>query len=386
MRLVLLRALLVLGTSVICLLGIELVFRWLEVGPLIASVDPQNVRLSDDPTLGYELRPGAPDGELTINSAGFRGREYSVEKPPGTTRIAVIGDSISYGMAVERPLTYPAQLEELLNRHFAARGKSFEVLNFAVSGYSSAQIVETLRVRALRYAPDGVIYGYSLNDPQAYSQEMARLLSHAGADERERLEHFVDSHFGWLHHSRLYVLLRALVPQVRDGAVQIGMWHQLDPQVRALEGGRFHRYLGELHASPETWDPLAAQLDALAALSREYALPVLALVFPLMVDLDRYPLGAVHEQVRLAFRERGMEPVDLLPVFAAFARGSGFSPGIDPMHPNPAGHRLAAHTGLLALLRSGRLPGLHEADFERLLDDEPPSPYAALAWQLRGEY
>ena len=42
-------------------------------------------------TAGYYRREGA--AYVEINSAGFRGPEFAIPKPPGTVRIAVIGDS-----------------------------------------------------------------------------------------------------------------------------------------------------------------------------------------------------------------------------------------------------------------------------------------------------
>ena len=45
------------------------------------------------------------------------------------------------------------------------------------------------------------------------------------------------------------------------------LWSELDPQVAALEDVRFHLYFEALHATPETWEPVAGRLDELAALA-----------------------------------------------------------------------------------------------------------------------
>src|SRR5262245_18833981 len=39
--------------------------------------------------------PGAQRGDFVLNSRSFRTREYTEEKPPGATRIVLIGDSFT---------------------------------------------------------------------------------------------------------------------------------------------------------------------------------------------------------------------------------------------------------------------------------------------------
>jgi len=48
---------------------------------------------NSSPYLRYELVPGAKSGNVLINSAGFRGPEYPLNKPDNTFRIAMLGDS-----------------------------------------------------------------------------------------------------------------------------------------------------------------------------------------------------------------------------------------------------------------------------------------------------
>jgi hypothetical protein len=117
-----------------------------------------------DPVLGLRLRAGA-EGQYTsegrahvlINSAGFRDRERALQKPQGTLRIAVLGDSYVEGLQVELDKTFPALLERQLNACGAFGGKPVEVLNFGVSSYGTAQELLTFRHHASKYAPDVVL-------------------------------------------------------------------------------------------------------------------------------------------------------------------------------------------------------------------------------------
>ena len=99
---------------------------------------------------------------LSINSDGFRDRNFSVEKPNNTVRIMALGDSFVFGLGVELNDSYPKQLEILLNKNKGEQ--NYEVLNFGVPGYNTKQEVEMLKEKGLKYKPDIVILGYLGND------------------------------------------------------------------------------------------------------------------------------------------------------------------------------------------------------------------------------
>src|SRR5437588_4465952 len=43
---------------------------------------------------GRSVKPGLYDVVVRVNSAGFRDKEHSIEKPPGVRRVALVGDSV----------------------------------------------------------------------------------------------------------------------------------------------------------------------------------------------------------------------------------------------------------------------------------------------------
>jgi len=91
------------------------------------------------------------------NREGFRDRDHALAKPAGTLRIAVLGDSMSEALAVDRKDAFWSVLEDRLA---ACRGGPVEVLNFSVSGYGTAQELLTLRRNALKYSPDIVLLAF----------------------------------------------------------------------------------------------------------------------------------------------------------------------------------------------------------------------------------
>lgn len=70
---------------------------------------------------------------VTINGQGLRGsRDYPENPPPGVTRIAMIGDSCTFGEEVDDDQTLPFHLETML--------ADTEVLNFGVHGYGLGEM------------------------------------------------------------------------------------------------------------------------------------------------------------------------------------------------------------------------------------------------------
>ena len=96
-------------------------------------------------------------GSFHSNSLGMRDREYAVEKPPSTIRIAILGSSHVMGSGVDDRQTFENLLEERLNRR-SADGPRYEVLNFAVPGYGLLQATVVAEKVLPRFKPDIVIY------------------------------------------------------------------------------------------------------------------------------------------------------------------------------------------------------------------------------------
>ena len=146
-----------------------------EVALRIAGVSYPNF-YRPDPDLGWTLTPGASgwwkkEGKafVRINADGERDVPHPLGKPPGTYRIAVLGDSCVESLQVPVEATFWARLPgELARCPVAAAGgagRQIETLNFGVSGYGTAQELLALRTRVFKYQPDLVLLAfYTGND------------------------------------------------------------------------------------------------------------------------------------------------------------------------------------------------------------------------------
>lgn len=153
-----------------------------------------------DRELGWTLRPGAAgwftrEGRawVQVNHAGRRDREVPLQKPEDVYRIAVLGDSYSEAMQVDREQAYWALLPARLAACGLAPGRRIEVLNFGVSGYGTAQAYVALETRAIRYAPDLVLLQFTNgNDVKdnsfALTEEANRPFFMLGADGALRID------------------------------------------------------------------------------------------------------------------------------------------------------------------------------------------------------
>lgn len=125
----------------------------------------------DDPIRGTALKAGYAGWAVvenrvwvSINSDGMRDREHPLVAPPGTLRVAVLGDSYIQGMNVPFEKTFTSSLERALTQCVPPAMRA-EVLNFGVSGYGTAQQLLTYRHHAAKYRPDIVVLAvYTSND------------------------------------------------------------------------------------------------------------------------------------------------------------------------------------------------------------------------------
>jgi len=143
-------------------------------------------RESQDPLLSFELSPNIRNRYIRINSDGFRGEEYTPEPLEGTRRIAVMGDSETFGFTMIEEKTLPGNLQLILN---SESGKRYEVLNFGVPGYNTIQESRVLEEKVFKYNPAIVILYYNFNDPIISPRSM---LIRKTAFHRSYLVSFVD--------------------------------------------------------------------------------------------------------------------------------------------------------------------------------------------------
>lgn len=233
---------------VVSLLGLELLCRVL-VGTTVAKKWTDRPYAYFLPSDAHSLQDSDPS-----------------PKEPGTFRIAVVGDSFTFGPHMQLNDTFSKRLEKMLSQNRGA--PRIEVLNRGVNGASTEQEVEITR-RTLREQPDLVILEITLNDAEPH------ILS-----DKERAEVFGAPWLTW----RIFSWSKFL------GLIGTRL-HNSQTVKRYID------YHSKFFKDPATRGRFGTSIRRIANITRSANIPLVAVVFPLFdfaVD-DRYPFHETHE-------------------------------------------------------------------------------------------
>jgi len=329
------------------------------IKPIVLSDVESVYQRSDNPILGYELKPNHRDEQADsirsyafTNAHGLRDFERDLDKPSGAARILLLGDSVVEGLGI-RDLrdTMSAQLEGFL------ASPRVQVLNFGVSGYCTRAEVELLERKGLGFNPDVVVLVFVENDFENFNRGAARL---AGFTDRPAI---VKALYLRSHLARLTMIRFDLFAFGADA--DPGVWNQ--------------QAIGD--------NNVVDGFRRLRALAGQHGFGVLIAIWPQftnsnVVDLHAMPDDPSSLIVERLARQFGLPTVRLSARFKRWLGEGGernprlrFTIG-DGLHPSVEGCRVTADAirdalesfGLTAggVSRGGDLPAAGPADPEAL--------------------
>ena len=170
-----------------------------------------NETMEFDTNLFWHLKPALRNftvsGTIGGNAIDFhvsthdRLRSANAIVPKTALRIIALGDSTTFGLAVDDKDTWPAVLEKLLR----AEGIDVDVVNAGVPGYTAFQGYRFMHERGFSLQPDLVIVTFGFNDADSWGSrsdvETARVM------ELRRLERPLRQ--SWFYGGIRKLLLRA---------------------------------------------------------------------------------------------------------------------------------------------------------------------------------
>ena len=121
------------------------------------------VDLYEIKTSGMELVPNQKSQSVTINSLGFRGDDFSIEKDDSTYRIFMLGGSTMFGHgATSDKTTIPGYIQEFFENDFEEY--NIQVINSGIQGADSFDELNMIKTRLLDYSPDMMVIYDGWND------------------------------------------------------------------------------------------------------------------------------------------------------------------------------------------------------------------------------
>ncbi len=273
---------------------------------------------------------------LSTNSHGFRGPEYTLEKPAGSFRIACVGECVTYGNGVDDGQEYPSLLQGMLADRWPDR--AYEVVNIS-QNVEPSDVFALFEHSALPADPDVVVL--SPGSDSVFIEDHV-----GGAPFRLTLDPATYERFlGEYTRDMDTILSRS-----RERGIRLVL---VTPTINSF-----------FYPDGQRW------VDAVKDFGQAHGLPVLdsAGLFQAREALDGLVLRYGDDNQQLVRYEGGEAEVlmeaasdpsyHVAPeIYAYLDEHPGISPllSIDENHPNPRGHRLLADELLRILEHEGLL-------------------------------
>ncbi len=142
--------------GIVILFGLEMYLRIFTNPPMTPG------HLCTNSQRRYALKPffrgKTYSAEFRINSLGLRGYERPISS--SAYRIAVFGDSITFGVGVDITKVFPELIQNKLNMYYSGKPE-IQVLNFGVPSYNTVQEYRYMAESYSNFKPHMVIVQFS---------------------------------------------------------------------------------------------------------------------------------------------------------------------------------------------------------------------------------
>ncbi|MFC1577216.1 SGNH/GDSL hydrolase family protein [Candidatus Omnitrophota bacterium] len=160
---------------------------------------------------------------VRINSLGFRGQDFEIEKAGGVFRAVIVGGSSVQGLESPEEATIAGMLQGLLNEpgdpFLKGAGKTrAEVINAGFIAHTTTGMLDLVNSEILRFRPDVIVLYAAFND-----YRNAGVFDNAGTFNNSAIKRILGNTFVWLyHHSLLFSSIYEKVTIFSKKAMPIG--------------------------------------------------------------------------------------------------------------------------------------------------------------------
>ena len=274
----------------------------------------------EDAFLMWFPKPNYSDGDININSQGFRDKEYEVKKDKNVFRILCLGDSSTFGHGVQLQDTYHTLLENRLNKEFGQSRIRFEIINAGVTGYTSCQGLSLYKIKGFKYKPDIVTFYFGINERKKIFYISDKQIMHH--DVPAAVKAAIENNLLLKLHS--YRLLRNFIVNV----LSIGK-NNIGENVPRVSLEDFKENILELNR-------LCKKNGSLLLLISPPYSKLKDLRGNLLIDIDFIPYRELLENIS----KKHNIPLVSIPEMTEESPGDTTPFFLDTVHPNQLGHRI----------------------------------------------
>lgn len=312
-------------------------------GSLYDYVVPVGHRFKMRPSASVNVPERYGDVGYRFNRLGYRDDEPGTR--PGTRRIVLLGDSVSFGLGIRQDRTFATLLERRIRRE---AGAAWEIDNLAIFAYHTGNELEALETDGLELRPELVLVQFYMNDFTIPVTEGSRPAPPSGL--RDRLTAVKNR---VLYSSALYRRLN----QVVEGGIYL-LVHDARRRwfPESLNAAEASGELAMLEATPDDGRITAFQmLRRIRDRAREQGAETLVILSPDELQLFTRRYDGVNQRIAEFCRRQRIALFDPLPALRASRRRADLY--LDGVHLTETGHRFMARLLFDELRRRHLLAG-----------------------------
>ncbi|MBU1626516.1 SGNH/GDSL hydrolase family protein, partial [bacterium] len=255
--------------------------------------------------------------------------------------VIILGDSIAFGNYLSVESIFPSQIQDKLDKI----NSSFDIINFAVSGYDTLQEVALLEYRGLEFKPNLVVVAFCLNDIAIVSPNLSFI------------KFINDKRFKLMKYSYLAQFITRKIDAIivkkwleeknreevfqQDYKYQIAHINEDENELLGLMSKASNRKPSSWFKSKYRVGRLRYSFEHLAEIAKRENFSVLIVIIPwLERDKKFYPHKAAHDIVNYEAKRDGFDVIDVLQDFLDVGFNKLKISKTDYCHPNKLGHKI----------------------------------------------
>lgn len=272
--------------------------------------------------------------EIAFRTAAFVKVELlspPAQKTEGVFTVLCMGDSTTEGLTVEKPFSYPSQLQALLDKY--APPKKFRVVNLGYSGINSSQALNRFEKNITKYRPDLIVMQVGINDPWNMNESNIWRFDQSGLWNKFKLKCDI-----FLSNFRVYQFIKLLGISYKEAHTM-----SLDDNKKSLAKS----YEVSPEKRKQLYELFSYNFGHMVRLAKQHNVPIF------FQNYQKEGIGSPRELIDKVYKELAVPVVDNESVFNLVMWQGQKVISKDDFHPNEAGYVIIARNVFNAMVKQG---------------------------------